>query len=205
MAHEPDRRSILGFALFGLGAIFSTILGVPIVCYVLDPRNRKGAQSNLKPVEGIRLEDLAPTDPPKQGVIRDTRKDGWTLYPNDVVGRVWVVQRGPRPANLASMSADALEEFNKNATEKNKYLAVFTTICPHLGCSVNLNAAGNGFACPCHSASFAIDGSRAGVGNPAARDMDTLEWEIDPTDPERNRILVQYQNFVSSEATKKIA
>jgi hypothetical protein len=85
MHNTTDRRSILGFALFGLGAIFSTILGIPIVAYVIDPRHRKGAQGTMKPVEGIRLDEL-PLSTPKQGVIRDMRRDGWTLYPNDECG-----------------------------------------------------------------------------------------------------------------------
>src|SRR5439155_17617809 len=101
MEPDPDRRSFLSFAIFGLGAIFSAILGVPIVAYLLDPRHRKGTESSFKLVEGIKLDELV-KDSPKQGVIRDTRVDGWTLYPNDVIGRVWVVQVGDRPANVAN-------------------------------------------------------------------------------------------------------
>src|ERR1017187_2040633 len=91
MQPETDRRSFLSFAIFGLGAIFSTIIGVPIAAFVLDPRNRKGHVSNFKLVEGIKLDELLLNEPPRQGVIRDVRVDGWTLYPNDVLGRVWVV------------------------------------------------------------------------------------------------------------------
>jgi menaquinol-cytochrome c reductase iron-sulfur subunit len=191
MAPETSRRCFLSWALFGLGGIFSAILGVPIVCYAIDPRHRKGKQSDFKLVEGIRLDELE-ENKPIQGVIRDTRRDGWILYPNDVVGRVWVILRGPRPANLESQE------------DKDKYLLVFTTICPHLGCSVNLNSSGDGFLCPCHKAAFAVDGAKNDAdSNPAGRGMDTLEWQIDPANPER--IKVRYQNFASSIKEKKLA
>src|ERR1700691_3660786 len=96
-AEQPNRRSLLAWAIFGIGAIFSAIIGFPIVCYIIDPRNRKGPKSEMRPVEGVKLDDLA-ENTPVQGVVRDTRTDGWTLYPSDVLGRVWVVRRvGPKP------------------------------------------------------------------------------------------------------------
>jgi len=192
MEPDPDRRSFLAFAIFGIGAIFSAIIGIPIVCYALDPRHRKGAKSNFRLVEGIKLSDLA-ANTPKQGVLRDVRVDGWTLFPNDVIGRVWVVQKGAPPANIASMTPE----------QKAAYLTVFTTICPHLGCSVNLDSAGTGFACPCHSATFHLSGAKATESNPALRGMDTLEWEVDETDPDRIR--VKFENFMTSIAEKKLS
>jgi menaquinol-cytochrome c reductase iron-sulfur subunit len=186
---EPSRRSLLSFAIFGMGAIFSAIIGVPIVAYVLDPRNRKGPKSEMKLVEGVKLDDLE-KDRPVQGIVRDTRLDGWTLYPNSVIGRVWVVRVGPRPANVAEMTEE----------QKAGYLLVFTTICPHLGCSVNTG--GPAFECPCHAATFLFNGKRAAAGNPAQRGMDTLPWEIDPDDPEHNRIRVTYKKYEANNARK---
>ena len=199
MEQDNNRRSFLAWAIFGLGAIFTAVIGVPIVCYAIDPRDRKGPKSNFKLVEGIRLDDLG--DAPRQGVLRDVRVDGWTLYPNDVIGRVWVVKVGTKP----DLAGDKIKDFNASAmAEKEKYLRVFTTICPHLGCSVNSEGAA-GFSCPCHGATFKLDGDRAAASNPALRGMDTLEWEIDSTDPTRNRLLVKYQNFTTSIKEKKPA
>jgi Rieske Fe-S protein len=186
---QPNRRSLLAWAIFAIGAVFSAIIGVPVVAYVLDPRNRKGPKSEMRLVEGVKLDDLV-VNTPVQGVVRDTRVDGWTLYPNSVVGRVWVVQVGPRPANV-----DAMTQMQKDA-----YLLVFTTICPHLGCSVNTG--GPAFACPCHAATFTITGTRAAPGNPAQRGMDTLPWEIDPDDPDHNRIKVTYKKYKANDAKK---
>jgi len=200
MEPETDRRSFLGFAIFGLGTIFSAIIGVPLVCYGIDPRHRKGPKSSFKAVDGIKLDEFSLNDP-RQGVIRDKRDDGWIHYPNDVIGRVWVVQSGPRP-DLST--PEKVAAFNTSSVaERERYLKVFTTICPHMGCSVNRDSAG-GFACPCHAATFALNGDRATADNPAMRGMDTLEWKIDESDPEALRIVVAYKNFVSSIEKKEV-
>jgi quinol---cytochrome c reductase iron-sulfur subunit, bacillus type len=199
MAQDTNRRSFLSWVIFGLGGIFSVVLGFPVVAYVVDPRHRKGPKSAMKLVEGVNLDELVQNQP-RQGVVRDTRTDGWTLYPNDVIGRVWVVQQGDRP-DLST--PEKVAAFNSQpTTAKASYLLVFTTKCPHLGCFVNLNDAGNGFACPCHAATFNLDGKRAADGNPAQRGMDTLAWEIDAADPQLNRIKVTYQSYEANNADK---
>ncbi len=198
MTPEPDRRSFLSLAIFGIGAIFSAILGVPLIAYFVDPRNRKAPQSSFKVVENVKLNELD-IDKPVQGVIRDTRVDGWTLYPNDVIGRVWVVKKNELPADVRG--EDKISEFNaKPMVEKERFFFVFTTICPHLGCSVNLNTAGNGFGCPCHNATFALDGAKT-TPEPAKRGMDSLAWQLDVIDP--TRIQVEFKKFVASIEEKK--
>jgi Rieske Fe-S protein len=183
MGHDADRRTFLRWATHSLGALFAAILGIPAVTYLLDPRNRKGAPATMRPVDGLRISDFRERNgvresTPRQGVIRDLRVDGWTLHPDDVVGRVWMV-----PADVPSG------------------FRVFTTICPHLGCSVNI---GEGcFACPCHNAQFAFaDGTRMSPHiNPALRGMDELQWDFDPED--RDRIRVRYQSFEAGVAEKR--
>lgn len=183
---QPEnRRSFLVWVINGLGAILAAVLGIPIVSYVISPANRKSAVGDFKVAEGVRLTELNENQP-VQGVIRDVRRDAWTLHPSDVLGRVWVIVRDKdRLATLAGRD--------------DSVLLVFTTICPHLGCSVNRDAEGTGFACPCHAAEFTTTGDRVdrpGHPNPAARGMDTLDYALDPND--RNRLLVKYQNFKST-------
>jgi Rieske Fe-S protein len=175
--------------------LFSIVLGVPAVAYLLDPLKRAAKGGDLRPV--ARLSELAP-DKPQQAVIRDIRRDAWTLHPNDVIGRVWLIRRGP----------DKVE--------------AFTTICPHLGCSINFT--GRRFVCPCHNGTFHLSGERVseqelGATNPAPRGMDLLDVQLaedpdpahmvdDPANPGqkvRDRlVLVKYQNFVQG-AHDKIA
>ncbi len=189
MSHEPPgRRSFLAWAATGLGALFTAVLGAPVVAYVIDPRNRKGAGGDFRVVDTIPLTELR-TGIPVQGVIRAVRRDGWTLHPNNVIGRVWIILKKDAIASDFTGTDPAL-------------LDVFTTICPHLGCSVNLNQdPATGFTCPCHSATFTVAGARlAPNSNPAARNMDAMEWKIepDPANPQRKELLVKYRNYKSS-------
>ncbi|MBM4072591.1 MAG: Rieske 2Fe-2S domain-containing protein [Planctomycetes bacterium] len=174
---NQERRSFLRFAIHSLGALFGAVLGIPAACYLIDARNRPAVQRDFRPVQGVRLDDLQ-KDVPTQGVIRDVRTDAWTLHPDDVVGRVWVVKTGNDDASIR----------------------VLATICPHLGCFVNNNPPGSGpgFTCPCHSAKFNIDGSKN--TGPQQRGMDTLEWKRDQQD--RNLLLVKFENFVQGQSEK---
>jgi Rieske Fe-S protein len=164
-----ERRSFLKWATHGLATLFGAILGIPAVAYLIDARNRKASEGDFKTV--ARLSDL-PTGVPTQVVIRDIRCDAWTLHPNDVIGRVWLIRRD------------------------NDQVDAFTTVCPHLGCSINFVKDSNLFVCPCHNGTFELNGQRkenTAATNPAPRGMDRLEWRRDPGDPEL--IQVKYQNF----------
>lgn len=163
----PERRSFLTWLCVGLGGLFGLILGIPAVAFLIDPRNRKVASGAFKPV--ARLNQLQP-DVPTQAVIRDTRLDSWTVHPDDVVGRVWLIRRG----------GDKVE--------------AYTTICPHLGCSINYEEKVKEFICPCHGGTWDLKCQRvdqAGKTNPAPRDMDQLECRI-----EGDEVLVKYENFI---------
>jgi Rieske Fe-S protein len=184
---NEERRSFLRWAIYGLSALFSAILGIPALFYLADPRNRPAAQRGYRTVQGVKFSELRDGEP-LQGVLRDIRRDAWTLHPNDVIGRVWVVKRG-------------------------NDLKAYTTICPHLGCSINLDPPGpnRGFTCPCHGGKFHLDGSLdVNVPqNPAPRGMDDLACrrERDPSDPDpnnRNLIQVIYQNFKQGEHEKML-
>jgi Rieske Fe-S protein len=198
MGHDDtDRRSLLAWAVTGLGAVFTAVLGAPVIAYLIDPRNRKGGDGDFRAVDMIPLTDLR-QNVPVQGVLRSVRRDAWTLHPNDVLGRVWVVLKQPAlPALPAQVAADDAN-----------VLHVFTTICPHLGCSVNQNADPlTGFTCPCHAAQYNLDGTRKDpAGNPAPRGMDTLEWKVeaDPANPQRRVLLVRYQNFKAAVPGKEV-
>jgi Rieske Fe-S protein len=195
MDHDPaDRRSFLAWAVTGLGAVFTAVFGAPVVAFLIDPRNREGAPGDFRVVDGVTLGELQ-KDRPVQGVLRAVRRDAWTLHPNDVLGRVWIIlKQDAVPADFTGTDPGLL--------------GVFTTICPHLGCSVNLNAdAATGFTCPCHAAQFNLDGTRKPLHNPARRGMDSLEWRIeaDPNNPETKVLWVEFLNFTPSVVEKKVA
>ena len=91
-------------------------------------------------------------------------------------------------------------------------MTAFTTICPHLGCSVNWQSGENGaagkFLCPCHGGKFQADGKRIhepGSPNPAPRDMDTLVVHTpnDPADSTQKLVQVRYVRFKTFQAAKE--
>jgi len=180
MATE-ERRSFLRWAIYGMGALFAAMLGFPALAFLGDARHRPAPNRGFRPVAGINLDDLK-MDEPVQGTIRDIRTDAWTVHLDDVIGRVWVVKTGPQPIDLK----------------------VFSTICPHLGCSINKDPGDPcpGFTCPCHGGKFNLNGSlnEAVANNPAPRGMDSLDAHADPNDPKI--LLVKYQNFVQGEHEK---
>jgi Rieske Fe-S protein len=174
-----ERRNFLRWAVHGLGAVFGAVLGFPAVVYLIDPRNRPARAPDMRPV--ARYSELS-LRVPKEVVIRETRQDAWTLHPDEVVGRIWLVR----------LPDDAQGRPN---------VEVFTTTCPHLGCSIN--STGREFLCPCHGARYELtgraireEGGRR-IDNPAPRDMDSLKKELRPIPGALGdyEILVEYQKF----------
>lgn len=177
-----DRRSLLKRATYGLAALFGALLGLPALAYLLDPRNRRlrprSRDNEFNRDKGFktlaRLSDL-PIGKPQQVVIHDISLDAWTLHSNDVIGRVWLVRR--------------------NDTQVD----AFTTICPHLGCSINFEEKEQLFLCPCHGGTFNRDGQcveTPGRSNPAPRGMDRLDCRLDG-----GLVQVKYQNFIQGRET----
>jgi Rieske Fe-S protein len=169
----PERRSFLKWACHGLGALFGVIIGAPAVAYLIDARNRPAPPGDFKTVANL---DELQKDVPFQAVVRSVRRDAWTLHPNDVIGRVWLIRREGRDVEA------------------------FTTICPHLGCSINYEASADRFICPCHNGQFDQQGKRIELPtftNPAPRGMDRLECREDPENP--GAIQVKYLNFRQGE------
>jgi Rieske Fe-S protein len=172
-----QRRTFLEWTINGLSALFAAVLGIPALAFLVDARNRPVRQSGLRSV--AKLSELQ-ENVPKEIVIRETRRDAWNLHPDDVVGRVWLVRK----------PGDEVE--------------AFTTICPHLGCSVDCT--GTGFLCPCHGGQFDLTGKRViphEGSNPAPRDMDRLPVEKVPSSTAADEqvdfdIKVEYKRFRTS-------
>lgn len=288
------RRTFLKWATAGLGGLVGLVLGIPAVAYLLDPRNRKARERAFKTVR--RFGDLK-ADEPQQVILSDTFSDAWTLHPNEIIGRVWLVRRprkdeqvtltgltlaevpassawerlgatGEPPAEavarllglpagqgqviqaLAPESAalqagvrvgDILlkvggKEVSSDAAEFAKAIDAvkpgapvdvvvlraidaFTTICPHLGCSINHTHGANRFICPCHNGTFTLSGVKVPdeqleYTNPVPRGMDALDLQL-VEDPDPSHVVddpripgqqvrdllvrVRYQNFRQGE------
>ena len=135
-----QRRSFVQWVVYCLGAAFAGVMGIPGVAFLLDPRNRAGQRSGSFKTVG-RLSDLQ-VGKPKEEVIVDMHRDAWILNPNDVVGRVWLVRR------------------------EDGRVDAFSSVCPHLGCSIDFDEKEKRFICPCHNAQWAFDGKRLDTVSP---------------------------------------
>jgi Rieske Fe-S protein len=179
-----ERRTFMRWAVHGLGAVFGAVLGVPAVVYLIDPRNRPAPERDFRPVaKYLELTE----DEPKEVVIREARRDAWTLHPDEVVGRVWLVRKPDDPSG-------------------NKKVEAFNSTCPHLGCSINSIGLA-GFLCPCHGGSFSLNGVKTAGSNPAPRNMDSLDVNLDPipgTAPQDYVVMVKFQKFKSNQPTKEV-
>jgi Rieske Fe-S protein len=53
-------------------------------------------------------------------------------------------------------------------------IAIYSLICPHLGCTINLTE--KLFKCPCHGSEFDLNGNI--IKGPANKNLNTLSYEI---------------------------
>ncbi|MGD0648065.1 MAG: Rieske (2Fe-2S) protein [Acidobacteriaceae bacterium] len=67
-------------------------------------------------------------------------------------------------------------------------LAVLSSICPHMGCTVSWRDGPHDFYCPCHGSVFEADGKH--VSGPSPRGLDPL-----PNKVEDGKLLVKFEYF----------
>ena len=67
-------------------------------------------------------------------------------------------------------------------------VAVYSPVCPHLGCQVFFDRQKKEFVCPCHGSVFSADGAR--VSGPTPRGLDTVPSKID-----KGELLVQWVQY----------
>jgi len=82
------------------------------------------------------------------------RVDAWNRFPKQPVGAVFL-----------------------RRTARDQVLAL-QVVCPHAGCFVDYDEAKQRFFCPCHKASFDLEGKRLEASSESPRDLDTLEVEV---------------------------
>jgi Rieske Fe-S protein len=66
-------------------------------------------------------------------------------------------------------------KFDVPVTYENIGIALFSPICPHLGCRFNWSKAEQQFLCPCHGSTFTMFGKHE--AGPANRGLDPLPFQ----------------------------
>jgi len=173
-AAEPRRGFVLkGIALLLGAAAYLTPVVVGVVSFLNPLRQKRQAGQFMR----LAMLDALPTDgtPLKATVTRD-RVDAWNRFANQPVGAVF----------LRRVAAGEVRAIH--------------VVCPHAGCFVAFDPAKKGFFCPCHNASFDIEGKRTDATSSSPRDLDTLE--VDPERLKQGEVWVKFENFRTGTAEK---
>ena len=111
--------------------------------------------------------------------VNAIRIDAWSKHPPGPIGAVYVRRDSNDPKVLPK---------------------VYTSVCPHLGCSVDYKEDREQFVCPCHGGIFAKDGSLVDPETaPPPRGLDELE---DVEIRNGNELWVVYKRYRSGIAAK---
>ena len=163
---ERNRRSFMKNATIAIGGAMGVIAGVPLLRYVLHPVRRKIVTPPDSAIDVIAEADLVPgAAPVRLPIVANGVRDAWNNLNNVAIGACWVEKKTD-----GSISA-------------------FTSVCPHLGCSVSYSAESDDYQCPCHNSAFHRSGEKKGQG-PSKRGLDPLEVKV-----EKGRVKVVYQRF----------
>jgi Rieske Fe-S protein len=162
---DMQRREILKWMSRGLAVATTAIVGIPGARYLFGTMQPRGAMGGSHQ-RVARLADLRPRVP-LQVAVTGQRQDAWTTHDHEVIGRVWLVRR----------------DDGESADPSTAQVAAFTTVCPHMGCQIQLHAGQGNFVCPCHRAAFGIDGAplqdkQRRERNHAPRGMDGLACRV---------------------------
>jgi len=154
-----DRRTVLKSISASLASACAVGVAIPGTRYAVASLSRRSSGDAV--VQRVPLDNLPPGKPIEMA-ITGSRRDAWTLYPEQVIGRLWLVRRTDEKTPPEQAKVDA-----------------FTSECPHLGCVVQLDVSGDRFVCSCHKAYFDFSGNplpgQSGEKTPAPRPMDSLK------------------------------
>jgi menaquinol-cytochrome c reductase iron-sulfur subunit len=174
---SEHRRGFLAQAItLVLGGLALLVPAGAGLVALLNPLRQKS--SGVGFVRLTTLDTLPGDGTPRKFPVLADRTDAWNLFPEQPIGGVFLRRTG-----------------------KNQVVA-YNVMCPHLGCTIQYETSADGgkFFCPCHSASFALDGERLDKTSPSPRDMDSLEVKIE----NGTEVWVDFKNFETG-TPKKIA
>ncbi|HVT26974.1 MAG TPA: ubiquinol-cytochrome c reductase iron-sulfur subunit [Lacipirellulaceae bacterium] len=164
-----------------LAALFPFAAGWGVLTDPLRRSRRTTAGDNSDPEKFVRicpLDSLPADDTPREFAVSEDVADAWTHSAAQRIGAVFLT-RSVKDPNL---------------------VVAFTATCPHLGCSVDFDAAKNEFKCPCHASWFDKNGQR--ISGPSRRGLDPLPVKI-ASDKDTKEICVQFERFEAGIAERK--
>jgi Rieske Fe-S protein len=135
----PERRTFFNWLTYGLGAVATAALGIPVLGYLFGARKAPVKWVALGPVTDFarnqtrRMTFDNPIRQPWDGMVAHTE--------------VYVRYEGP-------------DEEEKDEAKRHQFL-VLAVNCAHLGCPVEWFQESGLFLCPCHGGVYYSNGERA--------------------------------------------
>jgi menaquinol-cytochrome c reductase iron-sulfur subunit len=127
-AEGVTRRNFYVGAIYGLGAVIASALGIPAAIYLLFPPKIRQAE------QWTEIGDVSTlaADSPTEMTFRRNRTDGWKVSSEKAT--TWVVKHA------------------------DNSVTAYGPQCTHLGCAYHWEDGKTAFVCPCHNSYFSIDG-----------------------------------------------
>jgi menaquinol-cytochrome c reductase iron-sulfur subunit len=156
----------------GIGGAVTLVPLAAGLAVFFDPLRR---QSSARGAILVTTLDALPADGlPRKFPVLANRVDAWNKFSEVPIGAVY----------LRRPSADKVQAFN--------------VVCPHAGCFVDFLADRLIYQCPCHKATYTLEGQIADRNSPAPRGLDSLEVEV----RDGKEVWVKFENFEAGHAEK---
>jgi len=143
-----DRRSFVKVVLSFLGSIMGAVLGLPFINYFMTPALQKTTQDEWVPAGALKE---YPVGIPTPFSFVRTQVNGWERTSHS--HGIYVLR------------------------QSEEDVRVFSNVCTHLSCRVTWKEDENAFICPCHDASFDIEGNV--IHGPPPRPLDELDTKLE--------------------------
>ena len=168
---EQTRRTFLANAVIALSGVMGLGLVIPLVTSLVPSATENADQwSALSPDQGAALQKATDATPIK--VTFNLHETNGYFGASDTEQFVWAVKTSDAEMRQAR------PELYSSGPEKPAYpvvslgFAIFSPICPHLGCRYAWNTASKMFLCPCHGSTYTSLGKHD--AGPALRGLDPL-------------------------------
>jgi len=149
--HHISRRDFVKLTTAALGTIMGAAIGLPAIGFLIDPALKPGGKDAWISIG--KLEDM-PVGAPHPFSFTLTHVNGWERTATNYGG--FVLRRSEDPQDILILSSR----------------------CTHLACQVNWREDSQVYICPCHDATFSMDGEV--LGGPPPRPLDRFqEFQLD--------------------------
>lgn len=155
---DVTRRRFFTLATVTLAALGGLVFGVPLIGALLGPAWRTKKRHFVKVAEIVTLPIGQPVD------LTFAAPTANAYVQETILHSVWAVKHSETT------------------------LAVYSPLCPHLGCQYAWDEPSQHFQCPCHGSVFAVDGRV--LAGPAPRPLDAL-----PTKIANGALYVEWERF----------